>query len=447
MRLSQLILPDLDASFVGDREAVAELYEELHAEDFADLVEQAPPAIAASLLRALPPEAAAEVLACIESGLQVELATRLGVESAAPIVDEMPSDDRADLVAELPGAFADALLARMDPVEVADVRSLVSWPDGTVGSLMSSDALSVPMAMRVGDVMERVRTHGDDAETVYYVYVLDSLGVLVGVISLRELIFASPAVPVAHVMREEIKSVQPQLDAEAAARLVQHYDLIALPVVDDMHRLLGLVTIDDLSDALAEEVTEDIQRMAAVQPLEDSYFGTEFWTLLRKRAPWLVALFVGELLTGDAIASFEHVIAQATTLVAFIPLIISSGGNSGSQSASLIIRALAVGEVTLSQAWRVLARELAMGISLGLLLAVIGLARVLLWGDGGAIAITVGLTLVAVVTLGTVAGSMLPILLQRAGLDPAVSSTPFIASLVDVLGILIYLGLASWVVL
>lgn len=447
MRLSSLIVPDLDASFAADPEAVAELFEELHVEDVADIVEAAERPLAVQMLVSLGAERAAEILECVEPDLQVALVEQLGVERAVPIVHEMASDDRADFITELPEPLKDALLAKMDPEEVADVRSLVAWEEGTVGSLMSTDVLEVPVSMRVAEVIDRVRTHGEEAETVYYVYVLSSTGQLAGVVSLRELILAKPDDPVAQIMREEVKTVRPELDAEEAAQLVQHYDLIALPVVDDQHRLVGLVTVDDLADALAEEVTEDMHRMGAVQPLEDSYFGTGFWTFVKKRAPWLVALFAGELFTGDALEHFDDVIKQATVLVFFLPLIISSGGNSGSQSATLIIRALAVGEVSLSQAWRVLRRELAMGLALGLLLSTIGVLRALIWGDGPGVAATVGVTLIAVVTLGTVVGSMLPILLERVGLDPAVSSTPFIASLVDMLGILTYFSLARWILL
>jgi magnesium transporter len=445
MQLSSLILPDLDAAVVADPEAVRALFDELHVEDVADLLERAERDLAVRLLMALDAERAAAVLECVQPELQVALVERLGVERAAPIVDEMSSDDRADFVAELPEALADALLAQMDPEEAADTRLLVSYAEGTVGSLMSTDVLRVPVAMRVGEVIERVRTHGEEAETVYYVYVVGETGQLAGVVSLRELILARPEEPVAAIMTEEVKTVRPELDREHAAQVIQHYDLIALPVVDAQHRLVGLVTIDDLADALEDEVTEDMHRMGAVQPLEDSYFGTRFWTFVRKRAPWLAVLFLGELVTGDALAHFEDVIAKATVLVIFLPLIISSGGNSGAQSATLVIRALAVGEVSLAQGWRILRRELAMGLVLGALLAVIGVARVLLWGDGLPVAATVGLTLVVVVTLGTVVGAMFPVLLERFGFDPAVSSTPFIASLVDVLGILAYFTLASWI--
>jgi magnesium transporter len=444
MRLSNLLLPDLDASFARDPQAVRELFDELHVEDVADIIEGANSELAVQMLESLGPERAAEVLECLQPELQVGLIELLGIERAVSIVHQMSSDERADFVAELPDELAHALFSRMDPEQVAEVRSLVAWDDGTVGSLMSTDVLEVPIEMRVCDVIERVRTHGQEAETVYYVYVVNTTGQLAGVVSLRELILAQPDESVAQIMREDVKTVSPEHDAEYAAQIVHHYDLIALPVVDARHRLIGLVTVDDLADALEEEVTEDMHRMAAVQPLEDSYFGTAFWAFVLKRAPWMVALFVGELFTGDALSYFDDVIKHATILVVFLPLIISSGGNAGSQSATLIIRALAVGEVNLSQARRVLVREVAMGMVLGVMLATIGMLRALIWGDGPNIAIVVGVTLICVVLLGTVLGSMLPILLERVGLDPAVSSTPFIASMVDLLGIVTYFGLARW---
>ena len=301
----------------------------------------------------------------------------------------------------------------------------------------------VPSAMTVQNVMERVRLQGQEAETIYYVYVVQQDARLVGVVSLRDLIFCEPGDKVAEVMSTDVKTANHMADQEDVAATIKHYDLLALPVVDDEQRLVGIVTIDDIVDVLEEEATEDMHRMGAVQPLENSYFGTDFWTFVRKRAPWLVVLFVGELFTGDVLSYFDDVIKEATVLVFFLPLIISSGGNSGSQSATIIIRALSVGEVDLRHARRVLVREVGMGLVLGLLLSTIGILRALLWGDGGTIAVTVGVTLIAVVTFGSVVGAMLPILLERIGLDPAVSSTPFIASLVDLFGIVIYLSIAK----
>ena len=442
MRLSQLMLPDIEAAFAADPDAVRELFEDLHDEDVADIVESAPASLAPELLAALSPPQAAGVLECIEPKRQVDLVQRLGVDRAAAIIDEMASDDRADFIAELNHDFAEQLLFAMDDANEAEVRSLVQWPEGTVGSVMSTEALKVPVEMSVGQVIERVRTVGQQAETVYYVFVVAGGDKLVGVVSLRDLILCRANEAVAAIMTEDVKFIGPDADREEAADLIQHYDLLALPVVDEQHGLLGLVTIDDLVDVIEEEATEDMHLMAAVQPLDDSYFGTEFWTFVRKRAPWLVALFIGGQFTANAMSWYDDVLQKASVLVLFLPLVISSGGNSGSQSATIIIRALAVGEVSIVQAGRVLARELAMGLVLGGLLATIGVVRSIVGAEGALVAMTLGLTLVTVVTLGTVVGAMLPILLERLGLDPAVSSTPFIASLVDLMGIVAYFSVA-----
>lgn len=442
MRLSHLILPDIQQAFEADPASVQELFEDLHAEDVADIVERADPEFAPDLLASLDAERAADVLECIEPHRQVDLVQRLGVPRAVTIIAAMASDERADFVAELPHAFAESLLDALDPEDEADVRSLVRWEEGTVGAVMTTDVLTVPVEMSVGEVIERVRMVGQEAETVYYVYVVAGSDKLVGVVSLRDLILCDPGEAVAAVMAEDVKSIGPTEDQEEAATLIQHYDLIAVPVVDESYRLLGLVTIDDLVDVIEEEATEDMHRMAAVQPLEDSYFGTRFWTFVGKRAPWLVGLFMGGQFTANAMTWYDDIIQQAAMLVLFLPLVISSGGNSGSQSAAIIIRALAVGEVGLSQAGRVFLREVAVGLVLGLLLAAIGIARVMLGAGDGMVAMTLGVTLIAVVTLGSVLGAMLPILLERLGLDPAVSSTPFIASLVDLLGIVTYFSLA-----
>lgn len=445
MRLSNLMLPDIEHAFRNDPDSVRELFADLHAEDVADIIEAASPDLGRELMLALDPELAADVLECIEEELQPELVARLGVEQAATIVEEMSPDDRADIIGDLSDELADALLARMDPEEAADVRALVAWEEGTVGSVMSTDFITVPPDMHVAQVIERVRQQAQDAETVYYVYVVAEDNTLVGVTSLRHLILNDWNVPIRDFMVEDVKVIGPDADQEEAAHAIGHYDLIGLPVIDGDNRLVGVVTVDDVVDVMEEEATEDIHRIGAVQPLESSYFGTSFWTFVRKRAPWLVVLFLGGLLTGNAVGYFSDLIDRATVLVVYLPLVIASGGNSGSQSATLIIRALAVREVTLAQAGRVLIREALMGIVLGLGLAVIGIARVLIAQDGGMVAVTVGLTLVVVVIMGTVLGSMLPILLERLGMDPAVSSTPFIASLVDVVGIVSYMTLASWI--
>lgn len=449
MRLSNLMLPDIEQAFREDPSVVHELFEELHQEDLADIVESATAELATELLATLPAERAADVFGCIEPERQAEQINLLGVERAAPIVNEMASDERADLLTLLQPEICEALISRLDPKEAADARRLTAFEEDTVGSVMSTEVLTVGPEATVEQVIARVRAGAEEAETIHYVYVVGQGHRLLGVVSLRELILAKVTARVADIMREDIKTIRARADQEQAAELISHYHLIAIPVVDASHRLLGVVTIDDVVDVIAEEATEDMHRMAAVAPLESSYFGTDFWTFVRKRAPWLIVLFVGELFTGDAIKMFDHVVAYKDGLmVLFLPLIVSSGGNSGSQSATIIIRALAVGEVSLKQARRVLTREVLMGLTLGIILSIIGFARALIWdGAGSGVALTVGVTLIAVVTLGSVVGGMMPILLERAGLDPAVSSTPFIASLVDVLGIVTYFSIANWVLL
>ncbi len=449
MRLSNLLLPDIESALREDPAIVRELFEDLHAEDVADIIEGADEDLARDMLLALEPDRAADVFECIEPARQVRQIDRLGVELAAPIINEMASDERADLLALLRPIVAEALLARLDPEEAADARKLTAFEDDTVGSVMSTEVLTVDRSMNIGQVIARVRAGAEEAETIHYVYVVTGKDRLVGVVSLRELILAPNDDIVGDLMREDIKTIGPRADQEEAAQIIGHYDLIALPVVDDGGMLLGVVTVDDVVDVLAEEATEDMHRMAAVEPLEASYFGTDFWTFVKKRSPWLVVLFIGELFTGDAIKLFDNVVQyQEGLLVLFLPLIVSSGGNSGSQSATIIIRALAVKEVSLSHARRVFTREVSMGIALGLLLSTIGFARAYFWdGTEANVALVVGITLITVVTLGTVVGAMMPILLERAGLDPAVSSTPFIASLVDVLGIVAYFSIAGWILI
>jgi magnesium transporter len=358
----------------------------------------------------------------------------------------MSADDRVDLLGALPDALSEKLLEtleRHDPEAAAEVEELAKWADDSAGGLMTTDYLSVGPGATVADVIEKIRIEGTKAETVYYVYVLDERERLLGVVSLRDVVLAAPADVVRDVMTENVHAVSPTTDQEEVARTMARYDFSALPVVDAGRKLLGVITVDDVIDVLTEEQTEDVQRLGGVSPMEEGYFQTGFWTLIRKRLFWLCVLFVGEFATGTALRHFDHVIEAVATLSYYVPLLISTGGNSGSQSASLIIRGLAVGEVTSGDFKRVFVRELGQGIVMGLALAGIGGARAALWGDGTGFVITIAVTLVFIVTMGCVVGSMLPLLLRKLGLDPATSSAPFIASLVDVLGILLYFSIAK----
>jgi magnesium transporter len=445
MRLAKLLGPDLAQTLAQDPDELREALDEFHSEDIAELLEDLPQEEAIALFRAVPADLAAAVLAHMPEEERARILERLGAQNAAEVLSEMAPDDRADAIQELPSPIAEMILSHIEETEpeiAEDLRELSSYPEDSAGGLMTTEYVALAPAMKIWQAIEAVRQYSrqDKAETVYYAYVVAFGGKLVGVVSLRELILSDPGVAVEDMMEQNVISVRPQADQEEVARTFQKYSFSALPVVDDQGRMLGLVTVDDVIHVVIEEATEDVQMMGAVQPIEDTYFATGFWTFIAKRAPWLVVLFGGELLTASVMRSYERDMAAVVDLVIFIPLIISSGGNSGSQSSSLIIRALAVREVLPKDWARILVREAGIGVVLGLVLGVVGFLRALLLQSEHALnmAAAVAVSVVAVVTVGTLVGSLLPLVIKRAGLDPAVSSTPFIASLVDVLGLLVY---------
>jgi magnesium transporter len=447
MRVAVAMVPEVRELLKEDPAQLRALLEEIHEEDLADLIGLLGDAEAAQVLRSLEAEDAAPIFERLDEETQEALVEEMGVEGITSIVSEMAADDRTDLIEGLPEQVGDTLLEsleRVDPEAAAEVEELAKWPEDSAGGLMTTDYISVGIDMTVADVIERIRAVGEDAETVYYVYVVTDDGRLRGVVSLRDLLLATQTERLAEVMTENIFAVGPETDQEEVARTMAKYDFIALPVVAEDRKLLGVITVDDVMDVLTQEQTEDVQKLAAVGPLEESYFQTGFWTFIQKRAPWLAVLFFGEFFTGSALRHYDKVLQAVSTLAYYVPLLISTGGNSGSQSASLIIRGLAVGDVRVSDWWRVLRRELAQGIVLGVMLASVGMVRVYLWGDGWPFIVTIGVTLVAIVIAGCTVGAMLPLALRRVGLDPATSSTPFIASLVDLLGVVLYFTIARY---
>jgi len=362
-------------------------------------------------------------------------------------------DDVADLVQAIPTEERAGYVALLDETTQKDVAGLLAFAEDDAGGLMHPRYVRIRPDLSVDEAIMYLRKAArDKLGTLYYAYVLDAESHLLGVVSLRDLFVATPDKRVRDVMRGEVVVADEQMDQEALARLFKQHRLFAVPVVDADRRMKGIVTFDDIGAVLEQEATEDIQKIGGTEALDTPYMRTPFPQMVRKRAGWLAVLFVGELFTASAMSRFEHEIKAATVLSLFIPLIISSGGNSGSQATTLVIRALALGEVTLKDWWRVIRRELASGLVLGLLLAPIGMARILLWqmfnlGDYTEhfvlVSLTVGLSVVGVVTWGTLAGSMLPFLLRRLHLDPASASAPFVATLVDVSGLFIYFSLAS----
>jgi magnesium transporter len=364
----------------------------------------------------------------------------------------LPPDDAADVLQRVPREHRTELLALLDETTRHEVQALLAYAEDEAGGLMNPRFARVRSDMRVDEALRYLRRQARNrSEAIYYAYALDAEQRLLGVLSFKELLLAPDEERIEQVMRRDPIAVRDDVDQEEIARVIARHDLMALPVVDAEGRMRGIVTVDDVVDVLNEEATEDIQKLGGMEALDLPYWRTAFPTLVRKRAGWLTLLFLGELLTTTAMARFEGEIARAVVLAVFLPLIISSGGNSGSQASTLMVRALALGDVKAEQLLRVLRRELASGLALGGILAGLGLLRVFGWqalfGSYGehtaAIALTVACSLVGVVVLGTLAGAMLPFALRALRLDPASASAPFVATLVDVSGVLIYFSAAQ----
>jgi len=446
MRLASLLGPDIKQILKEDPDQVRELLDEIHAEDLADIIGELDPDEAAELLEHMPAEDAAPIFERLEEHEQEELVEQMPPESVAEIASEMAADDRADLFSALPEEMGDQLLEalqKVDPEAAEEVREIEKWPDTSAGHLMTTDFVAVSPRMRVAEAMDIVRRRARERdEFVYVVYVLEG-DRLMGVVSLRDLLTAEPFNGIAEVMRANVISVPPTMDQEDVARRMAKYDLNVMPVVAEDGKLLGVITIDDIVDVLVQEQTEDVQKIGAVEPLDLPYFQTSFLTFIKKRAGWLIILFVEEFFTQTALRFYDPIMEAVKGALLYVPLLISAGGNSGSQSSTLVIRGLALGEIKLRDWWRILLRELAMGVMLGCLIAAIAMVRVLMYPDQTVLfAITVGVTVLFIIVAGCTVGSMLPIVLKRFGVDPATSSTPFIASLVDTLGVIIYAHVA-----
>ena len=450
MRLARLIGPELETLLRENPGEVRELLDEIHPEDIADIIDDFGDRQASELLTELPADYAAEVFERLEEDRQQALAERMGVASATLIVAEMAADERADFFADLAPDQVEKLLAsieRVDPEVAEDIEELTRWPETSAGGLMTTDYWSVDLKGSVADAIQVIRRGADESEVIESVYVVDQDERLTGVLSLRDLVLSERSTAIEMVMQRNIISVPPEMDQEDVARKLAKYDLNALPVVDSNGTMLGIITSDDILDVIEEEQNEDVQKMGAIAPVADGYFDVSFGVFIRKRAPWLLVLFLGGFITTSAMEHYDSVLATVAQLTFYVPLLISAGGNSGAQSSTLIIRGLAVGDVRSSDWWRVLLKELSQGVALGTVLAVAGMARVFFVGGSGDLVLLIGITIIAIVVMGCVVGAMMPLALHRLGIDPATSSTPFIATLVDVLGIIIYLALAQWLLL
>ena len=451
--VAALVAPDILDLLESEPGSIAAETEELHPADLADVAELIPRELVSLLLTSLPRERAASVLEYVDDDLRAEILEAMDPDVAAGLLSGMTPDERADALDEMDEEAADEILEELPERERAETERLLQYEPDTAGGLMTTEFVSVPGSQTVEEALVAVRAiaRAGRREAMGTVYVVDGRGVLSGVLSLRELLAAPEGARISDIAWSEVVTVQATADREEVAQLTSNYDLVAVPVVDADSRLLGVITVDDVIDVIQEEQTEDVQKFGGLEALEDPYLQSSIGDLLKKRSPWLLVLFVGQMFTAAAMGYFQSEIDAATVLALFVPLVISSGGNSGSQATSLIIRALALQELTARDWFRVMGRELFIGLILGLMLGVVGLLRVVAWQWMGIsqfgehyvlLASTVGATVVGVVLFGTLTGAMLPFFLKRLGFDPASASAPLVATLVDVTGVVLYFTIA-----
>src|SRR5215475_7557075 len=454
MALQELNGPAVpDSALAGGPKDIAKVLAPYRAADAAEALDKFEPALAARVLEAMPVSLAAQIFNEPQLDRPARLIELMPAACASNILASLHPDRRADIFRELPETARASLRLRLPAPMRQSLDQLLSYPPQSAGGLMTTDFLSVPANWTVEQALRHVHEVGRNRETVYTVCLLDpETKRLVKVIALWRLVISDPKAIVVDAARPyQPIVVSPLTDREEVARLLSKYDLLAVPVVAEDGHVLGIVTVDDIIDAIIAEGTEDVQRFGGLEALDQPYLKIDIVTMVRKRAGWLCALFLSEMLTASAMQYYQAELERAIVLTLFIPLIMSSGGNSGSQATSLIIRALALREISLRDWWRIASRELPTGLTLGAILGVIGMGRILFWQKAGLydygtywplVALTVGLALTAIVAFGSLTGSMLPFVLKRLGFDPATASAPFVATLVDVTGLVIYFSVA-----
>lgn len=426
----------------------------LSSADAAEQLNNLEPEQSAGILAALPQKQAIRILELPELNDTSQIICLMPLADAVRLLNHIGKDHATDIFQNIEDESIRAqLMANLEPQARLSVQRLMQYPPRTAGSLMTTDFVSVPSTWTVGQALEKIRTIQRASDMVYVVYVLNAEdGTLEDAITLRRLIAGAPEEPILSIAApHDVVFVHALDDQTEVARQIRRHNVLALPVVDEQRHIIGIVAVDDVIDAMIDEGTEDTQKFGGMESLGKPYMQIGFTGMIRKRAGWLAALFMGEMLTASAMQHYELALEQAIVLSLFIPLIMSSGGNSGSQATSLIIRGLALGEIKLSDWWRILLREMPMGVSLGLILGLIGITRIVFWQQLGfydygehwlLLSLTIGLALVGIVTFGSMVGSMLPFIMQRIGFDPASASAPFVATLVDVTGIIIYFNIA-----
>ena len=449
--LSKLLMPEIE-SLIAERKLnlLKEILSDWTPADIADLIVDLPEQDKVIVFRVLPVDLATDTFEHLEFDTQEELLKAMGNEEVAAILNDMSPDDRTALLEELPGTSAKRLIQLLSAEERKVAQTLLGYPENSVGRLMTPDYIAVKQDWTVLETLDYIREHGADSETLNVIYIVDEKGKLIDDIRIREVILSPLERKILDLMDENYTALNVHDDQETAVELFKKYDRVALPVIDNHGILIGIVTVDDVLDVAEEEATEDIQKIAGVSVLEEPFPTIPIFSMVKKRAIWLTILFVAQILTAVAMGFFGDEISKAVVLSIFIPLVISSGGNSGSQAATLVIRAMAVGEIVLSDWWLIMRREIISGLMLGSILGIIGFLQVAILANifhvissfWVLIGITVFFSLIGIVLWGTISGSMLPFILKKLGADPATSSAPLIATLCDVTGLVIYFSVA-----
>ncbi len=453
--VGNILIPEIRTLIEArDFAGLREIFRDWPPADVAEVIVDLPADDRVIIFRVLPAALAADVFEYLDVEAQQELLRCMAHEQVAAILNEMSPDDRTALLEEMPSAAARQLIQLLTPEERRVAQTLLGYPEGSVGRLMTPDFVAVHENWTVREVLDYVRAHGQDSETLNFIYVVDERGKLIDDLRIRNFLLRPLDTRVDEIMDRSYVHLTVNQTQQEALQIFRKYDRAALAVVDSNGALVGIVTQDDMLDVAEEEATEDIQKLGGMEALDEPYTTIPFLRMVKKRATWLILLFLGEMLTATAMQGYNSEIEKAAILAMFLPLIISSGGNSGSQATTLVIRAMALGELTLRDWFRVVRKELVSGISLGLILGTIGFFRIALWQylhifNYGPyhwlVGLTVGAALVGVVLWGTLSGAMLPFLLRRFGLDPATSSAPFVATLVDVTGLVIYFNVALFI--
>ena len=444
--INTLYLPELREMLAENRtEEMAEFCTAVHAGVTAEFMEGLTPPEAWRVLQHAEPFRRCEIFGFFSEDKQLQILEREERQEIAQLIEVMSPDDRVDILEEMDQSIVDELLSLLSHEERRNVIRLREYPDSSAGSVMTTDVAKLEEHLTVSQALAELGHQAEELETIYYLYVVDENDHLRGVVSAKQLVrsIVQPDKTLEELMEEDVVKVDAFDDQESVAQIVARYDLLAIPVVDRQNRMLGIITHDDVIDVVMEEAQEDVQRIGAVNPLEETYLKTPLLTLGWKRGMWLIILFFAALLTAFALEHYEARIDQHVWLVMFIPLVISAGGNSGGQSSTLIISSMARGEIQLTDWIKVIRREIAMGLMLGSLLGLLGWVAGLFLAPQPIYAAIIPITIICVVICGTLSGSLLPLFFRRLGLDPALMSNPFVAGIVDILGIIIYMSVAG----